>query len=210
MNLFCPGLNCPYPFTNTRGSSFVNHKTNKRSSSAWVHRNLFWQLTRGGNLHGSGMSGATTASPKPSFRASLRVDDAVVGRGNAGWTTSKSGHLCPCQNCSKWSPQGKTGRGSLLNRPSCLPEDPIGQDTELNWIFQNVGLLSKTAVLNIFFFKLMVGVCIQLYLRYIKNVLKCRDGVQNVGCLRKGNIMKFWIRHSLTITYFYLFNLVTL
>ena len=24
---------------------------------------------------------------------------AVVGRGNAGWRTSKSGHICPCKNC---------------------------------------------------------------------------------------------------------------
>ena len=28
--------------------------------------------------------------------------------------------------------QKKTGRGSLLNRPSCLPDDPIGQGIELN------------------------------------------------------------------------------
>ena len=38
-----------------------------RSTSLWVHRNLFWQLSRDGNLHGSGMSHATTVSPKPSF-----------------------------------------------------------------------------------------------------------------------------------------------
>ena len=37
-----------------------------------------------GNWHGSGMSRATTASPKPSFRASWGAEDAVVGRGNAG------------------------------------------------------------------------------------------------------------------------------
>ena len=70
-----------------------------RSTSLWAYKNLFWQLLRDGNLHGSGMSHATTASPKPSFRAPWRVGDAVVGRGNAGWTTSKSGHPCPCQNC---------------------------------------------------------------------------------------------------------------
>ena len=28
--------------------------------------------------------------------------------------------------------QKKTERGSLLNRNSCAPEDPIGQETELN------------------------------------------------------------------------------
>ena len=45
-----------------------------------------------GSLHGSGMSHATTASQKPSFRAPWRVSDAMIGRGSAGWTTSKSGH----------------------------------------------------------------------------------------------------------------------
>ena len=54
-----------------------------------------------------------------------------VGRGNAGWTTSKSGHSCPCQNCPQGPPAEKTGRGSLLNRPH-VPDDPIGQETELN------------------------------------------------------------------------------
>ena len=70
-----------------------------RSTSFWVHMNLFWQLSTDGNLHGSGMSHATTASPKPSFKATWRVDDAKVSRGNTGWTTSKSGHPCSCQNC---------------------------------------------------------------------------------------------------------------
>ena len=79
-----------------------------RPTSLWVYRSLFWQLFRDGNLHGSGMSHATTASQKPSFRAPWRVDDAVVGRGNAGWTTSKSGR----QNCSQGPPVVRTGRGS--------------------------------------------------------------------------------------------------
>ena len=116
--------------------SYLEHKTNDwcgaRSTSLWVHRNLFWQSSRDGNLYGSGMSHATTASPKPSFRAPWRVGYAVVGRGNAGWTTSKSGHPCPCQSCSQEPPAEKTGRGSLLNRPSCPPDDSIGQGTELN------------------------------------------------------------------------------
>ena len=59
-----------------------------------VHRNLFWQLARDGNSRGSGMSRSTTASPKPSFRVPWRAGDAVVGRGNAGQATSKSGYLC--------------------------------------------------------------------------------------------------------------------
>ena len=28
----------------------------------------------------------------------------MVGRGNAGWTTAKSGQPCPCKNCSRRSP----------------------------------------------------------------------------------------------------------
>ena len=48
-----------------------------------------WQLSRDGNWHGSGMSHATTACPKPSFRAPWRVEDAVVGRGNARRTLSR-------------------------------------------------------------------------------------------------------------------------
>ena len=96
------------------------------------NRKLFWQLSIDGNLHGLGMLHARTASPKPSFRTPWRVGDAVVSRGNAGWTTSKNGHPCPCQNCSRGPPAEKTGRGSLLNRPSCPPDDPIGQGTEQN------------------------------------------------------------------------------
>ena len=80
------------------------------------------------------MSHATTASPKPSLRAPWRVGDAVVGRGNVGWTTSKGRQLCPCWICSQGPLAEKTGRGSLLNRPSCpppLPDGPNGQGTEL-------------------------------------------------------------------------------
>ena len=63
----------------------------------------------------------------------LEASDAVVRRGDAVWTTLKAGHLCPCQNCSQWPPGEKTGRGSMPNRPSCPPDDPIGQGAELNW-----------------------------------------------------------------------------
>ena len=87
-----------------------------------VYRNLFWQ---------SGMSHATAVSLKPSGRTPLRVRDAAVGRGNARWTTSESGHPWPCQKCSQRPPTEKTGRVSLLNRPSSPPVDPFGQETEL-------------------------------------------------------------------------------
>ena len=60
----------------------------------------------------------TTACPKPPFRAPWRVGEAVAGRENAGWTTSKNGHPCPCQNCSQGPPAGNTGRDFRLSRPS--------------------------------------------------------------------------------------------
>ena len=70
----------------------------------------------------------TTASPKTSFR----VGDAVVGKESAGWIPPKSGHLYSCQNCSQCPPAEKTGRGSLINRLSSPPDNPINQGTELN------------------------------------------------------------------------------
>ena len=50
-----------------------------RSTSLWILRNLLWQLSRDGSLHGSGMSLATTTSRKPSFRVPWRESDAVIG-----------------------------------------------------------------------------------------------------------------------------------
>ena len=52
-----------------------------------------------------------------------RVGNTMFGRGNSGWTTSKSGHTCPYQNCSQGPPAEKTGRESLLTSPSC-PSPP--------------------------------------------------------------------------------------
>ena len=78
-----------------------------KSSSSWVHRSLFWQLSIDGNSHGLRMSHATTASQKQPFRASLNVGNAVIDRENAGWTTSKSGHPCPRQNCLQGLPVDK-------------------------------------------------------------------------------------------------------
>ena len=53
------------------------------------------------HLHGLDMSHAMTGSQKTSIRAPWRVGNVVVGRGNAGWTTSKSGHPCVFQNRSQ-------------------------------------------------------------------------------------------------------------
>ena len=38
---------------------------------------------------------------------------------------------CPCQNCSQGPPGEKIGRGSLLNRSSCPPDEQIVQGTEV-------------------------------------------------------------------------------
>ena len=115
-----------------------------RSASLWVHRNLFWQLSRDGNFHGSGMSHATTASPKPSFRATCRVGDAMVGRGNAGWTTSKSGHPCPCQICLKgW--MRISAESSFMSTPplhSTPPPTPTRPNRPRDWTEQLKGLVS--------------------------------------------------------------------
>ena len=53
------------------------------------------------------------------------------GRQRKCWMDKISGHPCPCQNCSQGPPSEKTGRGSLLNSPSCPPDNPISQGTEL-------------------------------------------------------------------------------
>ena len=41
-------------------------------------------------------------------------------------------NICTWQNCLRGPSAEKTGRGSLLNRPSCSPDDPVGQGIELN------------------------------------------------------------------------------
>ena len=82
---------------------------------------LVWRMSRDGKLHGSDMSHATTASPKPSLRVPWRVGDAMVGRGNAGWTTWESGHFCPCQNCSQGPPYRKDWKRISAESPLMSP-----------------------------------------------------------------------------------------
>ena len=67
-------------------------------------------------------------SPKQSLRAPWRVDNALVDKGNAVWTTLKSGCLCPCQYCWQWPPAKKKKR---------LVED-------LCWIVPHVPLMTKS------------------------------------------------------------------
>ena len=82
------------------------------------------------NLHDSGMSHATTASPKPFFRAPWRVDHAVIGKGNTG-------RIMPVDipAHARAAHKGLLQTSQILkmmNRPSCPPDDPIGQETEMN------------------------------------------------------------------------------
>ena len=92
-----------------------------RLTPLMVHRNLFWQRSRAGTLHGWGLSCATIASPHhPSGNLGGWMMPWSTEKNIGGWTVSKSGYLASCQNCSWWLPTEKTGRGSLLNCPSCL------------------------------------------------------------------------------------------
>ena len=64
-------------------------------------------------------------------RALWRVGDAVVVEKRLERLHQRV-DIPPKPEVSQWPPAEKTGRGSLLNRPSCLPNDPVGQGTELN------------------------------------------------------------------------------
>ena len=57
----------------------------------------------------------------------LGVCDAMVSMDIKEWTSLSVPEL-------QWSPAEKTGRSSLLNRPSCPHDDPIGEETELRWL----------------------------------------------------------------------------
>ena len=88
------------------------------SISMWVHMNLFLQLSRDGNLHGSGMSHAT------------RQPVQNHPSGHLGHRRDRQRNI-PAM-CSQGPQANKTGRGSLLSRSSYSPDHPIGQGTELN------------------------------------------------------------------------------
>ena len=93
-----------------------------RSTSLLAHRNLFWQLLRHGNSHGSckdSFGHVMRHNSLSKTRAPWRVGDSAVGRGTAGWTTSRSGRRWPYRNCSRRPNTGNNGRGSLLNLTPC-------------------------------------------------------------------------------------------
>ena len=61
---------------------------------------------------------------KPLLRASWMVGDAVVDRGNAGLTTSKNEHPCPCQNRSQRPPAGKKTKQKHPEKDLCWIDPP--------------------------------------------------------------------------------------
>ena len=124
--LIFPVLHCPLGLAELQACPFPDVVFPPLPLSA------LWHLSRDGNLHGSDMSHAMTASPKPSFRH-LR-----------GWATLGRQRKCLIDNIKEWTSlpmpvtahnglqQNRPEKGSLLFRPSRPPEDPIGQETELN------------------------------------------------------------------------------
>ena len=56
------------------------------------------------------------------------------GREEVRWTTSTSGRPDPRHNCWWWPSAEESGRGSLLNRLSCSPDDQVDQGAEPKWI----------------------------------------------------------------------------
>ena len=115
-----------------------------RSIFLWVHKKLLWQLSTDKNVQGSGTSHTATASPKPPFKAPWRMDNNVVSRGTAGWTTSKRGHSCICQNHWQGPLAEKAEKRSLLNCPSCptLTQSVKGLNWTESWLLdQSVSLL---------------------------------------------------------------------
>ena len=102
---------------------------------------LLHTLWNAASVHGAACHTPRQPLQKPSYRGAWRMGDAVVGRGKSGWTTSKSGNPCSYQNCLQGPPAEKTGRGSVLNRPSCpqTKQSVKGQNwTELNFFLCTV------------------------------------------------------------------------
>ena len=77
----------------------------------------------------------TTASPKPFFRAPWWVDNTVVGRGNAGWTTSEWTSL-PIPKLLTMASCEKGWKSMYAESSLVSPHDPTDQGTQLNWTTQ--------------------------------------------------------------------------
>ena len=118
------------------------------------------------------------------FRAPLKVGEAVVGRENAGWTTSKREHPCPCQNCSQWPPGERTGRGSLLN---CHVPTMTRSVKGLKWTEMNgKGLLASVSHEDAVFYTKMAAAAVNIKYQSVccaikKNKKKAPVCIFNLG-----------------------------
>ena len=57
----------------------------------------------------------------------------LEGRQRHGWQMKC--WMDNIKDCSQGLSAERAGRGSLMNRPSCLPNNPIGRETEQNYFF---------------------------------------------------------------------------
>ena len=96
------------------------HKIRTHRRHVWG--NLFFNYTFSVTRSNVGLVTGHDSLSRTDLQGTLELGDAVVGRGNAGWTTSRSGRPCTCRNCSRWWPSTeRTGRGSLLKSSLCPP-----------------------------------------------------------------------------------------
>ena len=124
-----------------------------------------------------------SASPKPSFGAPWRVDNVVIGRGNAEWKTTKSGHPSHARSADKVLLQ-KRLKEDLCWIVRHVPSDPIGQGTELNhlcWIVCHIPPMTQsvkelnwtTLVLCSLLFSLLLTVWYLLTLQWVHACVYC-------------------------------------
>ena len=115
--------------------SCLEHKINDwvriGLSISWAHRNLVRQLSTDRNWRGSAMSRATTASPKPFLRALWRVGDAVVGKEMLDGRHQRVDVPADAGTAHDGFPKERLEE-DLFCRPSCSPDDPVGQRIELD------------------------------------------------------------------------------
>ena len=104
-----------------------------RSTSLWAQRNLFWQLSRDGNLHGIWYVTHSDSLSKTSLQSTLEGGQRHGWQRKCWMDNVKEWTSLPMPKLLKKAPEERTERGSLLNCLSRLPNDPIGHGTELNW-----------------------------------------------------------------------------
>ena len=84
-------------------------------------------------MYGFGMSHATTASQKLSFRARWRVGDTLVGREMLDGQHQRVDIPAYARTAYKGCLQKRREEDIyLLNHPLCPPDDPLHQGTDLN------------------------------------------------------------------------------